>query len=148
MFSSTEILGRIVDVCQFFLYFAANCSHDAIGSLQLAKYQSRDPLKGCDWLKTDHVIRLTVFDWLQVEVNGGVCGNAIIEEGETCDCGSVDDCPILDPCCEVGTCQLKNTSSCFTGACCTAEVSSHVMINQFYLDVILYLQEFLQTTMS
>ncbi|KAL5261505.1 hypothetical protein ACHWQZ_G007279 [Mnemiopsis leidyi] len=54
-----------------------------------------------------------------VEVNGPLCGNAIIEPGETCDCGNDEDCPILDPCCEVGTCQLKNTSSCFTGACCS-----------------------------
>ncbi|XP_063694537.1 zinc metalloproteinase-disintegrin-like jararhagin isoform X17 [Bolinopsis microptera] len=55
----------------------------------------------------------------EVEGDGPVCGNAIIEKGETCDCGSEEDCPILDPCCEVGTCQLKNTSSCFTGPCCS-----------------------------
>eukprot|EP00116_Pleurobrachia_bachei_P005842 sb/3466104/ len=46
------------------------------------------------------------------------CGNAIVESGEECDCGSDEDCPFLDPCCEVGTCKLKATSSCYTGSCC------------------------------
>ena len=58
----------------------------------------------------------------QLVGGGPVCGNAVVEDGEECDCGSVEDCPLLDPCCEVGTCQLKNTSDCFTGPCCDEQV--------------------------
>ena len=60
-----------------------------------------------------------------VGATGPVCGNAIIEDGETCDCGSDEDCPFLDPCCEPGTCQLKSSSQCHTGYCCTEQVNIH-----------------------
>ena len=47
-----------------------------------------------------------------------VCGNKFVENGEECDCGSVSECPSIDPCCESGTCLLKSGAACGSGECC------------------------------
>ncbi|XP_044172724.1 zinc metalloproteinase-disintegrin-like berythractivase isoform X2 [Acropora millepora] len=49
-----------------------------------------------------------------------VCGNGFKEEGEECDCGSVEDCKkYSDGCCNATTCKLHPDSECDTGACCS-----------------------------
>ncbi|XP_058050343.1 disintegrin and metalloproteinase domain-containing protein 9-like isoform X3 [Ahaetulla prasina] len=45
------------------------------------------------------------------------CGNKLVNAGEECDCGSVEECK-SDPCCEAGTCRLHSGSSCGYGDCC------------------------------
>uniref|UniRef100_A0A3Q0RHT0 ADAM metallopeptidase domain 28 n=1 Tax=Amphilophus citrinellus TaxID=61819 RepID=A0A3Q0RHT0_AMPCI len=45
-----------------------------------------------------------------------VCGNGFREEGEQCDCGSVQECTNL--CCNATTCTLKEGSQCAEGECC------------------------------
>ena len=47
-----------------------------------------------------------------------ICGNAFVEEGEECDCGSDTDCPIIDPCCQLGECKLYPWAACGSGDCC------------------------------
>uniref|UniRef100_F6VBC2 Zinc metalloproteinase n=1 Tax=Ciona intestinalis TaxID=7719 RepID=F6VBC2_CIOIN len=47
---------------------------------------------------------------------GPKCGNDIIEMGEDCDCGGVDEC--LSQCCNATTCKLISGASCDTGPCC------------------------------
>ena len=37
-----------------------------------------------------------------VETIGAVCGNAVVEEGEECDCGTRDTCAHIDTCCTPG----------------------------------------------
>ncbi|KAG8441049.1 hypothetical protein GDO86_006694 [Hymenochirus boettgeri] len=46
-----------------------------------------------------------------------VCGNKFTEQGEECDCGSVQEC--TNKCCDAATCKLKPESQCAGGQCCT-----------------------------
>ncbi|XP_066277563.1 disintegrin and metalloproteinase domain-containing protein 12-like isoform X2 [Branchiostoma lanceolatum] len=47
---------------------------------------------------------------------GPVCGNGYLEEGEDCDCGTVDEC--TSPCCDPSTCTLQENATCAIGLCC------------------------------
>nr|XP_010971559.2 disintegrin and metalloproteinase domain-containing protein 25-like [Camelus bactrianus] len=44
------------------------------------------------------------------------CGNSVLEEGEECDCGSLQTCT-KDPCCQPD-CTLKPGADCAFGLCC------------------------------
>ncbi|XP_023221470.1 disintegrin and metalloproteinase domain-containing protein 10-like isoform X2 [Centruroides sculpturatus] len=58
-----------------------------------------------------------------------VCGNAITEKGEECDCGPIVSCQYLDPCCyppgSIHECTLKKHTRNFCspreGVCCTED---------------------------
>ncbi|XP_010119130.1 PREDICTED: disintegrin and metalloproteinase domain-containing protein 32-like, partial [Chlamydotis macqueenii] len=45
-----------------------------------------------------------------------VCGNGVVEPGEQCDCGAVQEC-LQDKCCSK-TCQFKPGVKCASGLCC------------------------------
>uniref|UniRef100_A0A4W5PW63 ADAM metallopeptidase domain 8b n=1 Tax=Hucho hucho TaxID=62062 RepID=A0A4W5PW63_9TELE len=47
---------------------------------------------------------------------GPACGNAFLDPGEECDCGTVKECK--NTCCDPTTCRLTEGSSCAYGACC------------------------------
>ncbi|XP_066521698.1 disintegrin and metalloproteinase domain-containing protein 8 isoform X2 [Hoplias malabaricus] len=47
---------------------------------------------------------------------GPVCGNAFLDPGEECDCGSVEECE--NPCCDAKTCTFTEGSQCAEGECC------------------------------
>ncbi|XP_028279254.1 disintegrin and metalloproteinase domain-containing protein 8a [Parambassis ranga] len=47
---------------------------------------------------------------------GPVCGNAFLEQGEECDCGTVEECK--NPCCNATTCKLNAGAQCAEGECC------------------------------
>ncbi|XP_040268434.1 disintegrin and metalloproteinase domain-containing protein 15-like isoform X2 [Bufo bufo] len=45
------------------------------------------------------------------------CGNLLVEKGEQCDCGLLQEC--LDPCCNASSCQLMPGAECASdGLCC------------------------------
>ncbi|KAL2083052.1 hypothetical protein ACEWY4_020825 [Coilia grayii] len=44
------------------------------------------------------------------------CGNGLLERGEQCDCGTVQEC--TNPCCNATTCRLTEGSQCAEGECC------------------------------
>ncbi|CAL8257191.1 unnamed protein product [Lota lota] len=48
---------------------------------------------------------------------GPVCGNAFLEPGEECDCGTVTECK--NPCCNATTCKLNAGAKCMEGECCS-----------------------------
>jgi hypothetical protein len=47
------------------------------------------------------------------------CGDGVVQEGESCDCGS-NDCSGIDPCCDGSLCQLESDAACsdFNDGCC------------------------------
>ncbi|KAJ8418194.1 hypothetical protein AAFF_G00139030 [Aldrovandia affinis] len=47
---------------------------------------------------------------------GPVCGNAFVEVGEECDCGTVEEC--RNQCCNASTCRLAKGAQCAHGECC------------------------------
>ncbi|XP_057704059.1 disintegrin and metalloproteinase domain-containing protein 8a [Corythoichthys intestinalis] len=47
---------------------------------------------------------------------GPVCGNAFLELGEECDCGTVEECK--NPCCNAQNCKLNTGAQCAEGECC------------------------------
>ncbi|KAB5555369.1 hypothetical protein PHYPO_G00033230 [Pangasianodon hypophthalmus] len=47
---------------------------------------------------------------------GPVCGNAFLDPGEECDCGTVEECN--NPCCNAKTCKFTEGSRCAQGECC------------------------------
>uniref|UniRef100_A0A915HV35 Uncharacterized protein n=1 Tax=Romanomermis culicivorax TaxID=13658 RepID=A0A915HV35_ROMCU len=47
-----------------------------------------------------------------------LCGNKEVDVGEMCDCGSADECELVDPCCDPITCTLKKGAECGAGHCC------------------------------
>ncbi|XP_076856139.1 disintegrin and metalloproteinase domain-containing protein 8 isoform X2 [Brachyhypopomus gauderio] len=47
---------------------------------------------------------------------GPVCGNAFLDPGEDCDCGTAEECE--NPCCNPKTCKLTAGSQCAEGECC------------------------------
>ena len=68
----------------------------------------------------------------------GSCGNGIVDDGEQCDCGGVDDCARNDPCCDPLTCRLKREADCSGGECCD-ENCKVSYCDDIYNDTILYL---------
>uniref|UniRef100_UPI003AACAE1B zinc metalloproteinase-disintegrin-like atrase-A n=1 Tax=Centroberyx gerrardi TaxID=166262 RepID=UPI003AACAE1B len=47
---------------------------------------------------------------------GPRCGNALLDPGEECDCGTVEECK--NHCCDASTCRLTAGAQCAHGECC------------------------------
>ncbi|XP_048950791.1 disintegrin and metalloproteinase domain-containing protein 5-like isoform X5 [Canis lupus dingo] len=49
-----------------------------------------------------------------------VCGNGKLEEGEQCDCGTIETCT-HKACCDPRSCVIKTGKQCGSGECCTPD---------------------------
>ncbi|XP_039991497.1 disintegrin and metalloproteinase domain-containing protein 8 [Xiphias gladius] len=85
---------------QAFPEFFSSCSVE-----QLAEFMERAQ-PGCLG-KPSHVKTIAI---------GPRCGNALLDPGEECDCGTVGECK--NPCCDASTCRLTEGSQCAHGQCC------------------------------
>lgn len=47
-----------------------------------------------------------------------LCGNGIVDKGEDCDCGTIQECFEQDSCCDPITCHFKADAECINGSCC------------------------------
>ncbi|XP_020009132.2 disintegrin and metalloproteinase domain-containing protein 28 [Castor canadensis] len=45
-----------------------------------------------------------------------ICGNQVVEMGEDCDCGTIEEC--TNVCCDAKTCKIKAGFQCVSGECC------------------------------
>ncbi|XP_070707476.1 disintegrin and metalloproteinase domain-containing protein 8 [Pempheris klunzingeri] len=86
---------------QAFPELFSNCS---VG--QLAEFMERAQ-PSCLSKPPAHVKTLSV---------GPRCGNGLLDPGEECDCGTVEECK--NPCCDASTCRLTEGSQCAHGLCC------------------------------
>ncbi|XP_068131045.1 disintegrin and metalloproteinase domain-containing protein 9-like isoform X2 [Hyperolius riggenbachi] len=55
---------------------------------------------------------------MKPQMDSSLCGNRMLDRGESCDCGSAAECE-NDPCCDYRTCTLKPGAQCASGACCS-----------------------------
>ncbi|KAJ7392412.1 Disintegrin and metalloproteinase domain-containing protein 33 [Desmophyllum pertusum] len=60
-----------------------------------------------------------LFDTPPTLFGDALCGNGFKEEGEDCDCGTIEEClKYSDNCCNATTCKLHPGLECDTGPCC------------------------------
>uniref|UniRef100_A0A667ZZM0 ADAM metallopeptidase domain 8b n=1 Tax=Myripristis murdjan TaxID=586833 RepID=A0A667ZZM0_9TELE len=97
-FSSNCVMAD--KLSQTFPEFFSGCSEE-----QLAEFFERAQ-PSC-LLKPSYVSTIDV---------GPRCGNAILDPGEECDCGTVEECK--NRCCDASTCRLAEGAQCAHGGCC------------------------------
>ncbi|XP_078041038.1 disintegrin and metalloproteinase domain-containing protein mind-meld isoform X3 [Augochlora pura] len=98
--------------------------HGCIMAQSIVGLDNVQPYKFSDCSRQDYTIALQSADALclnnkpnQVDPNR-YCGNRVIDEGEQCDCGPIEECKDFDPCCDPITCNLVREAECAAGPCC------------------------------
>ncbi|XP_076169368.1 disintegrin and metalloproteinase domain-containing protein mind-meld isoform X5 [Ptiloglossa arizonensis] len=97
--------------------------HGCIMARSIVGSQNVQPYKFSECSKTDYIDSLRNGNGLCLfnkpnEVEARSCGNNVIDDGEQCDCGSIEECQKLNPCCDPITCKLTTEAECATGPCC------------------------------
>lgn len=83
-----------------------------------------------------------LFNYPRGFFQGAICGNALLEENEDCDCGSELECieSGLDQCCDFSVCKFRESVECSTGECCencrfkSSEVACREKLNECDLE--------------
>ncbi|XP_022902425.2 disintegrin and metalloproteinase domain-containing protein 12 isoform X4 [Onthophagus taurus] len=98
--------------------------HGCIMAQAIVGLDNVQPYKFSECSKSDYVDRLRTGNGIclmnkpnELEVRR-TCGNREVEEGEECDCGTIEECPTVDPCCDPITCKLTKEAECAKGPCC------------------------------
>ncbi|XP_037610579.1 zinc metalloproteinase-disintegrin-like BjussuMP-1 [Sebastes umbrosus] len=97
---SCLMAGQLRTASQGFPEFFSRCSFE-----QLADYMERAQPTCLFRPSSSTIIAL-----------GPSCGNAMLDPGEECDCGTAKECK--NPCCDASTCRLTEGSQCAHGQCC------------------------------
>ncbi|XP_063921837.1 disintegrin and metalloproteinase domain-containing protein unc-71 isoform X1 [Zophobas morio] len=98
--------------------------HGCIMAQAIVGLDNVQPYKFSECSRSDYIDRLRTGNGIcllnkpnELEVRR-TCGNRIVEDGEDCDCGTIDECPSVDPCCDPITCKLTTEAQCASGPCC------------------------------
>nr|XP_015839285.1 PREDICTED: disintegrin and metalloproteinase domain-containing protein 11 isoform X2 [Tribolium castaneum] len=98
--------------------------HGCIMAQAIIGQHNIQPYKFSECSRSDYIDRLRTGNGIcllnkpnELEVRR-TCGNRIVEDGEDCDCGTIDECPSVDPCCDPITCKLTTEAQCASGPCC------------------------------
>ncbi|XP_034951684.1 disintegrin and metalloproteinase domain-containing protein 9 isoform X4 [Chelonus insularis] len=98
--------------------------HGCIMAQSIVGAENVQPYKFSECSKSDYEDALKVGNGICLlnkpnELENRSCGNRVIDDGEQCDCGTIDECPKYDPCCDPITCKLTSGAQCAKGPCCT-----------------------------
>ncbi|XP_076251519.1 zinc metalloproteinase-disintegrin-like protein F1 [Rhynchophorus ferrugineus] len=98
--------------------------HGCIMAKSIVGLDNVQPYKFSECSMSDYISRLRTGTGVCLlnkpnELQGHIkCGNNKVEEGEDCDCGSIENCKDVDPCCDPITCKLTKEAQCASGPCC------------------------------
>ncbi|CAG9860294.1 unnamed protein product [Phyllotreta striolata] len=98
--------------------------HGCIMAQAIVGQDNVQPYKFSECSKEDYIDRLRTGNGICLMnkpnelTDRRTCGNEIVEEGEECDCGSIDNCHKINPCCDPITCKLTKEAQCASGECC------------------------------
>ncbi|KAM9622472.1 disintegrin and metalloproteinase domain-containing protein 7 [Trichechus inunguis] len=92
------------------------CVMDSVGSIPALKFSKCSRNQYLKYLKDYKPTCMSNIAFSNKLSDFPYCGNKKLDEGEECDCGSVQEC--TNPCCDADKCVLKPGFTCAEGECC------------------------------